>query len=148
MTVTNGLEPLAKQEFEDIRDQAASKAGRADQRVRFWNVAHVGMGATAAAAAAAAGGAGLADAGMRVLAGVLALISASLTATLGFVRTDQRVSNNKRSHKAWAAVERAARAELVMLPVMSAEETREALTRVHHAYDAAHEAYGTTVPQP
>ncbi|QHC21289.1 hypothetical protein [Streptomyces sp. GS7] len=84
---------------------------------------------------------------MRVLAGVLALASASLTAALGFVRTDQRVANNKRSHQAWAAVERAARAELVMLPVMSAEETRAALTRVHAAFNAAHEAYGTTVPQ-
>ncbi|MEU5450001.1 MULTISPECIES: hypothetical protein [Streptomyces] len=147
MTVTSGLEPLAQQEFEDIRDKAAAKASRADGRVKFWNAAHVGMGATAAAAAAAAGGAGLADAGMRVLAGALALVSASLTATLGFVRTDQRIAGNKRSHRAWTAVERAARAELVMLSTMSAEETRDALSRVHQAYDSAHEAYGTTAPQ-
>ncbi|MFJ6889611.1 hypothetical protein [Streptomyces sp. M54] len=147
MTVTSGLESLAQGEFEDIRDKAAAKAHRADGRVKFWNAAHVGMGATAAAAAAAAGGAGLADAGMRVLAGVLALVSASLTAALGFVRTDQRIASNKRSHRAWTAVERAARAELVMLSTMSTEETRDALSRVHQAYDNAHEAYGTTVPQ-
>ncbi|MDW4901326.1 hypothetical protein RB625_23215 [Streptomyces californicus] len=72
MTVTSGLESLAQGEFEDIRDKAAAKASRADGRVKFWNAAHVGMGATAAAAA---GGAGLADAGMRVLAGALALVS-------------------------------------------------------------------------
>ncbi|WP_430376723.1 hypothetical protein [Streptomyces sp. B1-3] len=148
MTVSGNLDlGRVQEEFEDVRDKAAKKASRADQRVKFWNVAHVAMGATAAAAAAAAGGAGLADAGMRVLAGVLALISASLTAALGFVRTDQRVANNKKSHQAWAAVERAARAELVMLPVMTPEETRAALTRVHEAYNAAPLAYGTIVPQ-
>jgi hypothetical protein len=148
MTVPNSLESSAREYFETMRDTATAKAKGAEMRLRFWNFVHVALGSAAAMAAAAAGGTGLADAGMRVLAGVLALVSASLTAALGFVRTDQRVANNKRSHKAWSDIERAARAELVMLSVMSNEETRAALDRMRAEAKAAHDAYSTTVPQP
>ncbi|MFG3046947.1 hypothetical protein [Streptomyces sp. NPDC048202] len=148
MTVQNSLESGAREYFETMRDTATAKAKGAEQRLRFWNFAHVAIGSTAAIAAASAGGTGLAEAGMRVLAGVLALVSASLTAALAFVRTDQRVANNKRSHTAWSDIERAARAELVMLPVMSNEETRAALDRMRADAKSAHDAYGTTVPQP
>ncbi|MFF7385793.1 MULTISPECIES: hypothetical protein [Streptomyces] len=148
MTAPDNVESGAREYFETMRDTAAAKAKGAEQRLRFWNFAHVALGSAAAMAAAAAGGTGLAEAGLRVLAGVLALVSASLTAALGFVRPDQRIANNKRAHKAWSDIERAARAELVMLSVLSHEETRAALDRMRADAKSAYDAYGTTVPQP
>ncbi|MFI7385331.1 hypothetical protein [Streptomyces sp. NPDC049813] len=148
MTASNALDNSAREFFETNRDRAAGKAKGAERRLRFWNVAHVALGGTAAMTAAAAGGTGLADAGMRVLAGILALVSASLTAALGFVRTDQRIANNKRSLKAWSDVERTAHAELAKLPALSTEETKTAMDRLAALADSAHDASGATVPQP
>ncbi|MFF3248251.1 hypothetical protein ACFYWY_32025 [Streptomyces sp. NPDC002870] len=138
---------LVVAEFENVRDAAAHKARAAEKRIEFWNYVHIGGGSVSAAAAAAAGGAGLADAGLRVLAGFLALTAAALTAALAFVRAEERLMANRRSHRTWAAVEREARASIALLPGMSDQEARDALASAHRSSNAAHEAYTGDSPQ-
>lgn len=112
-------------EVERLRAEAARQVARADRRAHLWATVEIVLGLPAALLAAVSGAAGLATANARVPAGILALISAGLSAGVGFLRSDRRRVANKRSRRAWAAVE----ADAVLVLVRAAHLDRDGLER-------------------
>jgi hypothetical protein len=100
-------------EVERLRDDALRQMNRADRRVRFWATLDVALCFPAALLAGLAGATGLATTA-RVPAAVLALLSAGFSAGAGFLRSDVRRIANKRSRRAWGAVDAEARLVLAL----------------------------------
>ncbi|MFK0171061.1 hypothetical protein ACIQU5_19885 [Streptomyces sp. NPDC090306] len=135
---------LITQELEAARDVAAHKAKAAEKRIRTWNWVHVLGGGLCAAGAAVAGGTALSDSGSSVVAGVFGLGASSLTALLAFLRPEQRVMANRRTHKAWSAVARQARGKIAILGGLDDAQAMGALEQVHASSDQAHDAYNNS----
>jgi hypothetical protein len=73
-------------------------------RTRFWRRMDVSLGLPAAITAAAAGATGLASAGGRIPAAIIALVSAALSAAVVFLRAEQQVKSHTELSAAWAAL--------------------------------------------
>ncbi|MFH8663237.1 hypothetical protein [Streptomyces afghaniensis] len=114
-------------EVERLLTEAERRGRAAHQRVRFWGVIDIVLGFPAAVLAGLSGAAGLASPDARVPAAVLALISAGLSAGAGFLRSDVRRAENRRSRLAWAEVEAGARLLLTQEDHVDREAIQEAL---------------------
>lgn len=135
-----------RSELQKLCDEAAKRGRNADHRVSFWAITDVALGFPAALLAGASGAAGLATADARVPAALLALVAAGLSAGAGFLRSDVRRENNKRSRRNWAAVEAEARIALATATRLSAPERREALRRVYDLRITAVSGQGAELP--
>ncbi|MFJ5779881.1 hypothetical protein [Streptomyces sp. NPDC093094] len=100
-------------EAERVLAEAERRERSAHQRVRFWGVIDIALGFPAAVLAGLSGAAGLASPDARVPAAVLALLAAGFLAGAGFLRSDVRRAENRRSRLAWVRVEAKARLLLV-----------------------------------
>lgn len=124
-----------------VREEAVRQVNRADRRAHAWAVVDIAFGLPAALLAAVSGAAGLATADARVPAAVLALVSAGLSAGAGFLRSDHRRVANKRSRRAWAAVEAEAFLVLVRAEDMDRDTLDRALRSLFDKRQAAMAAY-------
>ncbi|MEU3958634.1 hypothetical protein AB0F42_02140 [Streptomyces buecherae] len=113
-------------EVEQILTEAHIGARRAQRRSKLWNATFLFLGFPAAVLAGISGAAGLASAGARVPAAVLALLSAGFSAGSSFLRADARQMANLRRRYAWQNLE--TRARLVL-----AHEAYEGVERLHAA---------------
>lgn len=117
-------------EVERITEECVVAARRARRRGKFWNVTHLLFGLPAAVLAAIAGAAGLASAGGRIPAAILALCAASMSAALGFVRPEARQVSNLQRRYAWQDLERRARLVLAREAYMGPDDLYKALSRL------------------
>ncbi len=113
-------------EVEKIVDEAHIGARRAQRRSKLWNATFLCLGFPAAVLAGISGAAGLASAGARVPAAIMALLAAGFSAGSGFLRADARQMANLRRRYAWQNLE--TRARLVL-----AHETYEGVDRLYTA---------------
>lgn len=114
-------------EAERVLVEAERQERRAELRLRFWLVIDVALGFPAAVLAGISGAAGLTSPDFRVSAALLALVSAGLSAGVGFLRSDVRRDSNRRSRLAWAEVVAGARLLLTQEAQLGREATQEAL---------------------
>ncbi|MDI3419155.1 hypothetical protein [Streptomyces luteolus] len=114
------------QEVEKIAAEARIGARRAQRRSKLWNATYICLGFPAAVLAGISGAAGLASAGARVPAAILALLSAGFSAGSTFLRADARQMANLRRRYAWQRLE--TRARLVL-----AHEAYEGVEPLHTA---------------
>ncbi|WP_405827195.1 hypothetical protein [Streptomyces sp. NBC_00105] len=114
-------------EVERVLVEAERRERSAHQRVRLWGVMDIALGFPAAVLAGISGAAGLASPDARVPAALLALVSAGLAAGAGFLRSDARRAENRRSRLAWAEVEAGARLLLASETQLDREAIQEAL---------------------
>ncbi|MFF5922693.1 hypothetical protein ACFY8C_30870 [Streptomyces flavochromogenes] len=124
---TQGQRALYRAEVERVLAEAERRERAAHHRVRFWSVMDVALGFPAAVLAALSGAAGLSSPDARVPAALLALVAAGFAAGAGFLRSDVRRAENRRSRLAWAEVEAGARWLLVHEEQMRNEAGSEAL---------------------
>ncbi|MFE6777515.1 hypothetical protein [Streptomyces sp. NPDC057702] len=110
-------------EVEKIVSEASVGARRAQRRGKLWNATFL-LGFPAAVLAGIAGAAGLASAGARVPAAVLALLSAGSS----FLRADARQMANLRRRYAWQNL-----------------ETRARLVLAHEAYEGVERLYAALI---
>ncbi|MEV6591309.1 hypothetical protein [Streptomyces acidicola] len=125
-------------EVEKIIAEAQIGARRAQRRAKLWHAMYLSLGFPAAVLAGISGAAGLASAGARVPAAILALLSAGFSAGSTFLRSDARHMTNLRRRYAWQNLE--TRARLVL-----AYDAYEGPERLHTALLVLHELR-TTVP--
>ncbi|THA27991.1 hypothetical protein E6W17_41580 [Streptomyces sp. A1547] len=114
-------------EAERVLVEAEHRERAAHQRVRLWGVVDVALGFPAAVLAGISGAAGLASPDARVPAAMLALVSAGFSTGAGFLRSDVRRAQNRRSRLAWAEVEAGARLLLAQETQLDREAIHEAL---------------------
>lgn len=114
-------------EVERVLVEAERRERSAHRRVRLWGVMDIALGFPAAVLAGISGATGLASPDARVPAALLALVSAGLSAGAGFLRSDARRAENRRSRLAWAEVEAGARLLLAQETQLDREAIREAL---------------------
>ncbi|MFD0007173.1 hypothetical protein ACFVJ4_32745 [Streptomyces sp. NPDC127178] len=114
-------------EVERVLVEAERRERGAHHRVRFWSVMDIALGFPAAVFAGISGAAGLASPDARVPAALLALVSAGFSAGAGFLRSDVRRAENRRSRLAWAEVEARARLLLAEETQLDRESIQEAL---------------------
>lgn len=88
---------LYRAEVERVLAEAERLERAAHLRVRFWTLMDVALGFPAAVLAALSGAAGLSSPGARVPAALLALVAAGFAAGAGFLRSDVRRAENRRS---------------------------------------------------
>jgi hypothetical protein len=115
-------------EVERIIEEARIGARRAKRRGKLWNATFLTLGFPAAVLAGISGAAGLASAGARVPAAVLALLAAGFSAGSGFLRADARQMANLRRRYAWQHL-----------------ETRARLVLAHEAYENVDRLYGALI---
>jgi len=127
-------------EVEKIRDQAASVSAGADRKAMAWNRIDLLLGFPAAVLATAAGATGLASSGSRIIAALLALTSAALTAGRSFLRSDTRRLSHRRSRHAWLTLEGEARL-LLTRTGLTAEQMHSELSRLFAQRTDAMTAY-------
>jgi hypothetical protein len=89
--------------------EAGQQASEARRWAAFWNGAYIMLGLPSAVLAAVSAATGLSSANARVPAALLALVSASLTAASGFLRSDARAIDSRRRSSAWRVLEADAR---------------------------------------
>ncbi|MFD8953957.1 hypothetical protein ACFV0B_34465 [Streptomyces xanthophaeus] len=114
-------------EVERVLLEAEHREDSAHQRVRIWGIMDIALGFPAAVLAGISGAAGLASPGFRVPAAVLALVSAGFSAGSGFMRSDERRAESRRSRLAWAEVEAKARLLLAEEAQLDREAIRDSL---------------------
>lgn len=117
-------------EVERVLAEAERRERSAHQRVRLWGVMDIALGFPAAVLAGISGAAGLASPDARVPAALLALVSAGLTAGAGFLRSDVRRAENRRSRLAWAEVEAGARLLLAQETQLDRDAVQKALRKL------------------
>lgn len=115
-----------RNEVEKIAEEARIGASRAQRRSKLWNATYILLGFPAAVLAGISGAAGLASAGARVPAAILALLSAGFSAGATFLRSDARQLANLRRRYSWQDLE--TRARLVL-----AHEAFEGFDRLYAA---------------
>ncbi|MGW1364771.1 hypothetical protein ACWCQP_46125 [Streptomyces chartreusis] len=124
---SHGQVTAVRVEVDRVLAEAERRQRGAHLRVRFWSVIDIALGFPAAVLAGLSGAAGLASPDARVPAAVLALISAGFSAGAGFLRSDVRRAENRRSRLAWARVEARARLLLAQESQMDHEAIQEEL---------------------
>ncbi|MCX4706521.1 hypothetical protein OG252_02735 [Streptomyces sp. NBC_01352] len=118
-------------EVEKIVTEAQIGARRAQRRAKLWHAAYLSLGFPAAVLAGISGAAGLASAGARVTAAILALLAAGFSAGSTFLRADARHMTNLRRRYAWQNLETRARLVLAYDAYEGAEHLHIALLRLH-----------------
>ena len=108
MAETDSL-AVMRAEVEKIRDEAAAISKAASWRATAWTRLNLLLGFPSAVLAAGAGATGLASSSARVIAAGLALGASGFAAGREFLRSDVRNQANRRSRRAWAALEGEAR---------------------------------------
>lgn len=124
---SHGAVSPVRAEVERVLVEAERRQRGAHLRVRFWSVTDIALGFPAAVLAGLSGAAGLASPDARVPAAVLALVSAGFSAGAGFLRSDVRRADNRRSRLAWARVEASARLLLAQEHQLDHEAVQQAL---------------------
>ncbi|MEU9376476.1 hypothetical protein AB0D94_22250 [Streptomyces sp. NPDC048255] len=114
-------------EVERVLAEAARRERSAHQRVRFWGVMNIALGFPAAVLAGISGAAGLSSPEARVPAALLALVASGFSAGAGFLRSDVRRTENRRTRVAWAEVEAGARLLLTQESHLDREAAQEAV---------------------
>ncbi|MFL9658687.1 hypothetical protein ACJ7VE_33800 [Streptomyces sp. PB17] len=99
-------------EVETLITEAQTGARRAQRRAKLWHATYLSLGFPAAVLAGISGAAGLASAGARVPAAILALLAAGFSAGSTFLRADARHMTNLRRRYAWQNLETRARLTL------------------------------------
>jgi len=117
-------------ELEWLVAETQKQGDQARWFARFWNSVNVFLGAPAAALAAISAITGLASTTGRVPAAYLALASAGLTATVGFIRADARYLDNWKRKNAWRVLHSDARLVLAREGSLDIEALFEAATRL------------------
>jgi hypothetical protein len=118
-------------EVEKIVTEAQIGARRAQRRAKLWHAAYLSLGFPAAVLAGISGAAGLASAGARVTAAILALLAAGFSAGSTFLRADARHMTNLRRRYAWQNLETRARLVLAYDAYEGAEHLHIALLGLH-----------------
>lgn len=118
-------------EVEKIIAEAQIGARRAQRRAKLWHGAYLSLGFPAAVLAGISGAAGLASAGARVPAAILALLAAGFSAGSTFLRADARHMTNLRRRYAWQNLETRARLVLAYDAYEGAEHLHTALLGLH-----------------
>lgn len=118
-------------EVEKIITEAQIGARRAQRRAKLWHAVYLSLGFPAAVLAGISGAAGLASAGARVPAAVLALLSAGFAAGSTFLRSDARHMTNLRRRYAWQNLEIRARLVLAYDAYTGPERLHTALVVLH-----------------
>ncbi|MEE1738724.1 hypothetical protein PUR49_19720 [Streptomyces sp. BE147] len=119
-------------EVEKLITEAQVGARRAQRRAKLWHATYLSLGFPSAVLAGISGAAGLASAGARVPAAVLALLAAGFSAGSTFLRADARHMTNLRRRYAWQILE--TRARLVL-----AHDAYEGTAHLHTALLGLHE---------
>jgi hypothetical protein len=123
--------------LEAIRKYCGPWIGHYQERGDIWKIRSRYLGLPAAALAAAAGVTGLADEGLRVLAGVLALVASALGAIVASLTPAQKSEERYTQSKQMAALHRNVSVLLyVDRARLSTGELREALEDVLSQLDA------------
>ncbi|MGP4012146.1 hypothetical protein [Streptomyces sp. 4N124] len=110
-------------EVDKVINEAQIGARRAQRRAKLWHATYLGLGFPGAVLAGISGSVGLASAGARVPAAVLALLAAGFSAGSTFLRADARHSTNLRRRYAWQNLEWRAR----LVKAYDAHESAERL---------------------
>lgn len=118
-------------EVEKLIAEAQVGARRAQRRAKLWHAAYLSLGFPAAVLAGISGAAGLASAGARVPAAILALLAAGFSAGSTFLRADARHMTNLRRRYAWQNLETRARLVLAYDAYEGAEHLHTALLGLH-----------------
>ncbi len=118
-------------EVEKVIGEARVGARRAQRRAKLWHAAYLSLGFPAAVLAGVSGAAGLASAGARVPAAILALLAAGFSAGSTFLRADARHMTNLRRRYAWEMLETRARLVLAYDSYEGAERLHAALLGLH-----------------
>ncbi|MFE6286218.1 hypothetical protein [Streptomyces sp. NPDC057877] len=118
-------------EVERLITEAQIGARRAQRRAKLWHAAYLSLGFPAAVLAGISGAAGLASAGARVPAAILALLSAGFSAGSTFLRADARHMTNLRRRYAWQNLETRARLVLAYDAYEGPEHLHAALVGLH-----------------
>ncbi|MFE4535296.1 hypothetical protein ACFRKB_09480 [Streptomyces scopuliridis] len=118
-------------EVEKLIAEARIGARRAQRRAKLWHAAYLSLGFPAAVLAGISGAAGLASAGARVPAAILALLAAGFSAGSTFLRADARHMTNLRRRYAWQNLETRARLVLAYDAYESPQHLHTALLGLH-----------------
>ncbi|MEV4972234.1 hypothetical protein [Streptomyces scopuliridis] len=118
-------------EVEKLITEAQIGARRAQRRAKLWHAAYLSLGFPAAVLAGISGAAGLASAGARVPAAILALLAAGFSAGSTFLRADARHMTNLRRRYAWQNLETRARLVLAYDAYESPQHLHAALLGLH-----------------
>ncbi|WP_326809950.1 hypothetical protein OIE62_38255 [Streptomyces scopuliridis] len=118
-------------EVEKLITEARIGARRAQRRAKLWHAAYLSLGFPAAVLAGISGAAGLASAGARVPAAILALLAAGFSAGSTFLRADARHMTNLRRRYAWQNLETRARLVLAYDAYEGPEQLHTALLGLH-----------------
>ncbi|MBO3675715.1 hypothetical protein [Streptomyces sp. NEAU-YJ-81] len=118
-------------EVEKLITEAQIGARRAQRRAKLWHATYLSLGFPAAVLAGISGAAGLASAGARVPAAILALLAAGFSAGSTFLRADARHMTNLRRRYAWQNLETRARLILAYDAYEGAEHLHTALLGLH-----------------
>ncbi|MFB6977619.1 hypothetical protein [Streptomyces scopuliridis] len=118
-------------EVEKLITEAQIGARRAQRRAKLWHAAYLSLGFPAAVLAGISGAAGLASAGARVPAAILALLAAGFSAGSTFLRADARHMTNLRRRYAWQNLETRARLVLAYDAYESPQHLHTALLGLH-----------------
>jgi hypothetical protein len=98
------LESGIRSELDKLINESEQEAKTHRARTRFWRRMDVSLGLPAAMTAAAAGATGLTSAAGRVPAAIIALVSATLSAAVVFLRAEPQVKSHTELSAAWAAL--------------------------------------------
>ncbi|MFE3138508.1 hypothetical protein [Streptomyces scopuliridis] len=118
-------------EVEKLITEAQIGARRAQRRAKLWHATYLSLGFPAAVLAGISGAAGLASAGARVPAAILALLAAGFSAGSTFLRADARHMTNLRRRYAWQNLETRARLVLAYDAYEGPEHLHTALLGLH-----------------
>lgn len=101
------------------------------EQAKQWRGVNLALGLPASALAAVAGATALADTAGRLVAGVLALVSAGFGAVLTTINASHRMNQASSAANAYLEIQTAARqARLTDLPYQTVEEGRAALAEI------------------
>ncbi|MET7294864.1 hypothetical protein ABZS79_22495 [Streptomyces griseoloalbus] len=118
-------------EVDKLIAEAHIGARRAQRRAKLWHATYLSLGFPAAVLAGISGAAGLASAGARVPAAILALLAAGFSAGSTFLRADARHMTNLRRRYAWQHLETRARLVLAYDAYQGPERLHTALLGLH-----------------
>lgn len=115
-------------ELKRVEESAMYSAQSQFEQAKIWRGTNLVIGGPAAVLAAISGGAGLADAGNRTLAAVLALVAAGLGAIVTTLNAAGRADRAHSSANTYLAIQTDARQlRNIDLPAMEPEAARQAL---------------------
>lgn len=116
-------------EFDRIEESAKWCAQGQFEMSKKWGAVNLSVGMPASVLAAVAGATALASTAGRVMAGVIALLSAGFGAVLTTLNAGQRANRSAAAANGYMAIQVAARqARLVDLPHVEIDEARETLS--------------------